>query len=530
MKRGNVIITVIVFVFLGLSTNAQITFQKTYGGTQGDDGRSVHQTIDSGYIIVGGTSSFGPGYQNIYVIKANVYGDIVWTNNYGLAPYGSYASSVIQTKDSGYMIGGYLGTIDDSTYGFCLIRLNSLGDSLWTKTYLNDISNIGLSIQQTNDGGFIITGYSGVSTNTSTFKTYLIKTNSLGDTLWTRIFEGMNGGYSVLQTNDKGYFIAGYTNHFGAGGYDAYLIKIDSLGNNLWSKTYGGPNYDNAYTVQQTTDNGYIIIGSTSSFGSGGYDIYLIKTDSLGDTLWTRSYGGAGDDAGEYVQQTNDKGYILIGSTNSFGAGGYDVYLIKTDSLGDTLWTRTYGGSLDDYGYSVEQTNDHGYIITGSTRSFGEQFGNVYLIKTDSLGNSGCNQGNTATIFGPTSTQITIAPVQISYGGSLTYPPISVSNGGSSTTICFSSGITEIPFDNMSISIYPNPFNLSTTLYINGETNQNDYSLYIYNLLGQEVGSIYAGNKKEIVISREDLASGMYFYKLIDNKGSIVTGKLMIEE
>jgi hypothetical protein len=135
-----------------------------------------------------------------------------------------------------------------------------------------------------------------------------------------------------------------------------------------------------------TLDGGFIITGITNSVGAGGYDVYLVKTDSLGDTLWSRTYGGTGDDEGMSVKQTLDGGYIIVGWTNSFGAGDYDIYLIRTDSLGDTLWTRTYGGVFNDGGYSVQQTTDGGYIIAGYTNSFGAGGFDVYLIKTDANG------------------------------------------------------------------------------------------------------------------------------------------------
>jgi len=223
------------------------------------------------------------------------------------------------------------------------------------------------------------TGYSDV---------YLIKTDSFGDTRWTRTYGGpsWDGGYSVVLTSDGGYIIAGETWSFGAGVIDIYLIKTDSLGDTIWTKTYGGTGWDCGRSVTQTSDGGYIIAGYTESYGVGG-DFYLIKTDENGDTIWTRTYGGTGWDCGRSVAQTSDGGYIIAGYTRSYGAGADDVYLIKTDSLGDTLWTRTYGGTDYEYGYLLAQTSDGGYIVVGNTYSYGAGMTDVYLIKTDSLGN-----------------------------------------------------------------------------------------------------------------------------------------------
>lgn len=192
------------------------------------------------------------------------------------------------------------------------------------------------------------------------------------DTLWTRPYGGSNydDGRSVQQTTDGGYIIAGYTLISSGSNYDVYLIKTDANGDALWTKTYGGTLDDRAYSVQQTTDSGYIIAGKTSSFGAGTEDVYLIKTDANGDTLWTKTYGGENSDAGRSVQQTSDGGYIIAGYMNI--SGSYDVCLIKIDANGNTVWTKTYGGDNLDHGYSVQQTTDEGYIIVGMTGPFGD--------------------------------------------------------------------------------------------------------------------------------------------------------------
>jgi hypothetical protein len=193
------------------------------------------------------------------------------------------------------------------------------------------------------------------------------------DTLWTKTFGGSSSdvGNSIQQTMDGGYIITGYTYSFGAGMGDVWLIKTDSSGNTSWAKTFGGSNRDKGYSVKQTSDSGYILTGYTVSFSAGLEDVWLVKADANGDTQWTKTSGGIGLDIGSSVQQTTDSGYIIVGWTNSFGSGDYDFWLIKTNAYGDSLWTKTFGGIGSDVGKSVQQTIDGGYIITGYTESFG---------------------------------------------------------------------------------------------------------------------------------------------------------------
>ena len=147
----------------------------------------------------------------------------------------------------------------------------------------------------------------------------------------------------MRQTIDGGYIVSGYTSSFGAGNTDVWLIRTDTLGNTVWTKTYGGNRYEEGWSVLQSTDGGYIIAGSTSSFKEGYNDVWLIKTDSSGDTLWTKTYGGSQDEHSFSVQQTTDGGYILTGYTTSYAVGGIDFWLVKTDSSCAILWTRAYG-------------------------------------------------------------------------------------------------------------------------------------------------------------------------------------------
>jgi len=301
----------------------QMEWSKTFGGTSDDYGNSVQQTSDGGYIIAGRTESFGAGRWDVYLIKTDEDGNEVWSKTFGGSDY-EWGISVQQTSDGGYIITGYtdsFGAGEDDVY---LIKTDKNGNEVWSKTFGGSDDDVGGSVQQTSDGGYIIAGYT-YSFGAGPSNIYLIKTDENGNEVWSKTFGGSGGdsGNSVQQTSDGGYFIAGVT----SGG--VYLIKIDENGNEVWSKTFGGTDDDVGGSVQQTTDGGYIIVGWTRSFGVGSDDVYLIKTDSNGNEEWSETFGGSGDDYCNSVQQTTDGGYIIAGDTNSYGAGGWDVWLIK---------------------------------------------------------------------------------------------------------------------------------------------------------------------------------------------------------
>ena len=200
---------------------------------------------------------------------------------------------------------------------------------------------------------------------------------------WDRTFGGSDWdwGTSVQQTRDGGYILLGGTWSYGAGDYDSWLIKTDSQGNKQWERTFGGIGLDIGWSVQQITDGGYILLGHTSSYGAGEWDFWLIKTDSQGNKQWTKTFGGSEDDQGYSVQQASDGGYILLGYTESYGAGSADFWLIKTDAYGNKEWERTFGGSAIDWGISVQQAEDGGYILLGCTTSYGAGGLDFSLIK-----------------------------------------------------------------------------------------------------------------------------------------------------
>ncbi len=364
--------------------SAQMSWWRVYGGESGNEGRSVQQTSDRGYVIAGWTAGQPP----VYLIKADSSGDTMWTRTYGGER--DIGESVRQTSDGGYVVVGLtfsFGPGAPDTSNVYLIKTDVHGDTIWTKTYGGAGFDVGYAVQQTADGGYVLAGYSDSSAR-HVFN--LIKTDAYGDALWTKAYErdgtSEGVGHSVEQTSDGGYIAAGTAKA------DVYLVRTNEQGDTLWTRVYGGQDYEEGYAVQQTDDGGYVVVGCTHSYGAGHYDVYLIKIGATGDLMWTRTYGGTGDDIGRSVLQTSDGGYFIAGWTDSYGVGSHDSYLIKTDASGDTLWTRTYGGTYVEEGYSAQQTTDGGYVVAGLTYSFGVGCPHVYLIKTDSLGGVGVEE------------------------------------------------------------------------------------------------------------------------------------------
>jgi len=360
----------------------QLEWENTFGGTGDYVGWSVQVADDGGYIITGYTVSSGTGGRDIYLVRADSSGNRVWSKTFG-GTGEDYGRSVQGTGDGGYIITGNTYSSGAGGRDVYLVKTDSSGNRVWSKTFGGTGEDYGRSIQVADDGGYIITGYT-YSSGAGGADLYLVKTDSSGNLVWENTFGGTgdDAGRSVQVTDDGGYIITGYTESSGAGGADLYLVRTDSSGNLVWENTFGGTDEDAGRSIQVTDDGGYIITGYTESSGAGGADLYLVKTDSSGNLVWTKTFGGTGTDLGWSVQVTGDGGYIITGYTMSSGAGGRDLYLVRTDSSGNLVWEETFGGTGEDYGRSVQVADDGGYIIAGTTGSFGTGGMEIYLVKT----------------------------------------------------------------------------------------------------------------------------------------------------
>jgi hypothetical protein len=473
--RNTTVIIFFICTVLHLSAQAPDTaWTKTFGGSDDERAYSVWQTHDGGYILAGYACSYGAGGYDVYLVKTNSLGDTLWTRTFG-EDGDDFGYSVQQTSDKGYIITGIYGSDDLYADDIYLIKTDSMGDSVWIKTYGKDMTEEGKSVQQTTDGGYIISGTTyryGVGGS----EIYIMKTNSSGDSLWMKTFGAEPGisikGTWVQQTDDGGYIITGYRDEYRTPRNQIYLIKTDSVGDTTWIKIFGGIYDDEAKEVRQTNDGGYVIVGYTASYGAGDGDVYLLKTNSMGDSLWAKTFGGGCKDAGGSVQQTDDGGYILSG-IRGYCAAGRDIYIIKTDSLGDTLWTKTAGGSgFWETAPSVLQSNDGGYVIAGCTDSYGAGGTDMYLIKLE--------------------------------------PDVSGIENNTPPEEIFVSAASPNPFTNETTLTYTLPEETSVNISVN-------------NILGQEMEEFNLGKKSAGVhtftwrgtsISGEILPSGIYFLKV----------------
>lgn len=336
---------------LKLSSDGDIGWQRTYnyGGSRDlTQVLSVQQANDGGYICVGGGVKEGATGLRVLIFKLFPNGDVEWARiSGGLGERGDY---VQLTNDGGYIVAGLTGSYGDLYHkDFWLLKLSSNGSVEWQHTY----------------GG--------------------------------RDYEGeWNWAFrlpTILQTSEGGYILAGDTHSFGAGWADIWLIKLSQKGDIEWQRTYGGEESEWLYRsgphILETNDKGYIVAGETLSFGVGWNAIWIFKVSQKGDILWQRTYRGEQGDRANAIQSTNDGGYIVAGTTKSFGAGNNDFWLLKLSSNGDIKWQRTYGGEFNDTACSLQLTNDEGYIVAGTTLSFGSGRNDILVFKLSSTGELG---------------------------------------------------------------------------------------------------------------------------------------------
>ena len=462
----------IILLFLVISniSFSQITFQKTYGGELEEECDAVVQTEDGGFILAGSTRSYGNGNYDLYIIRTDPYGDTLWTRTFGGTGHDT-ANDIVKIDAENYLIAG---SLDGKVY---LIKIKDDGNVVWTRTIGNEEDFAVTSAKKTGGGGFIFCGITHITNY------FVLFTHSNGDSISTKIYKN-GSARSIEPTTDGGYVIMIRPGNFLHPQNDFVIIKRDIRGDSLWTSVFSGPNAEVGWEVEQTTDGGFMLAGHQDGSVVGKSDFYLVKADSTGLFLWDKTYGGDEMDKAYSAMQTSDGGFVLGGFTASFNVGYFDFYIVRTNSVGDTLWTRTYGGEWQEEIADIVETSDGGFAAVGYTYSFDESnFPNIYFVKTDA--------------------------------------------NGLITDVKDHNHLNEIRFSlNQN---YPNPFNPRTSIeYKVGSLGA--VTLKVYDILGNEVATLVKEEKPagtyKVTWSAANLPSGVYFYQL--KAGSFTATKKLL--
>lgn len=396
MKRMISVISVWI-VFLAM-VPLQAQWVRTYGGRDDDRAYSIRQTSDGGYIVAGYTLSFGAKDKDAWIFKLNPAGAIEWQKRYGDEGDDEARSIRPTHDEGyvigGLIYFGGMGFYPDDIWVY---KLDSSGDVVWQQ-FNGDVdphfhsNEAAYSVFPTSDGGCILAGERLINYESPSERSYrfnVLKVDADGLAEWQNFYGSKaydDKARSIQETSDGGYIVAGSTESYGAGEQDFWIIKLDSAGENVWQKTYGGDQDDYAESIQQTEDGGYIIAGVTKSFGVGQTDFWLIKIDRDGDIEWEKTYGGIEDEYAHSVQQTTNGGYIVAGATRSFGEGELDILVLRLHPDGDIRWQRTFGGFSYESAFEVQQTNEGGFVVVGNTDSFGAGHRDIVVLKFDTNG------------------------------------------------------------------------------------------------------------------------------------------------
>ena len=365
---------------------------RTYGHSNYDEGLSVQQTFDGGFVVSGYTEEDTIGRRHAWLLRTDANGDTTWTRIHGNGLWDE-ARCVLQTPDSGYILAGYVSSPSIAT-DVLLVKTGTDGAATWTRTYGGADVDEGNSLCRTWDGGYVIAGRTESFAVHGGTDAWVIRTDAAGDTLWTRAFGGQwsDEGYEVCQTPDGGFAAAGYktvSTSVNGPNTDMLLLRLDVGGDSVWARLYEarpGQEYrDYGYAFAQTTDSGFIIVGETWYFDDPTWevDLFAVRTDADGDTVWTRTFDMAGyNDVGRAVRQLEDGGFLVAGYT-IVGPSGYDVFLLRLDADGDTLWTKTVGRPETDEAWAFDVTYDGGLIVAGRTGTLAPTRRDVWLVRLE---------------------------------------------------------------------------------------------------------------------------------------------------
>jgi hypothetical protein len=500
-----------IMVVLGISlssikSNSQNTFQKTYGAN--GKGLQVIKTNNGNYAMAGSFNN------DVSLLILDKYGNKIVNKTYGGSALDD-GNAIAQASDGSFFIlGNTFSFITNGIAAAYLLKVDVTGNLIWSKSFQGDGScmntSSGWSILPTDDGGCIFSGGAGAFC-TGEAGLFVTRINSSGNIIWSNVYDGMIG-MSMVKTSDKMYACCSWKN-CGATIEDVLLFKIDSNGVQQWAKTYGGSSTEYGYSLKETSDNGFIVVGSTESFGTSGRNVYVVRTNSLGDTLWTRSLESSGKRSqGNSVELVSD-GFVIVGYNSDFTNSFYFNFLTKIDMNGNVLWSKNIiSTNYDQYLHSLIVSGDDGYILVG-------QYGNIaYVAKTDSVGNVGCNESdaNMNAYFTNTIVQNFVLPqfsVVPIVNNCLTIESASVLV---IDTICSSITVGTQEFNKDVISVYPNP--TQNYIIVQGVRKGN---FQLFDSFGKLVFQKELTDKEE-KIYLNDLPNGIYLYSIGNFTGKIV--------
>jgi len=322
------------YLLIGSVDASSEMWSRTYGGPDLDIAYSLVETSDGGYALAGASGDHDSPYgsADIWLIKTDMYGNVEWNQTYGGEGH-EEAYSLVETSDGGYALAGTTDSFGAGGIDVWLVKTDAYGNIVWNRTYGEAQYEYARSLVETADGGYALAGYSGAPDIAyGSADVWLVKTDAYGNIEWNQTY-GKGTVYSLVETVDGGYALAGFSDSVG-GPRNVLLLKTDANGNMVWNHTYGGANDGEANSLVETSDGGYAIAVTTRSFGAGGADFWLIKTDAYGNVEWNHTYGGADFDLCYCLIVTSDGGYAIAGYTRSYGAGARDFWLVKTDAQG----------------------------------------------------------------------------------------------------------------------------------------------------------------------------------------------------
>jgi hypothetical protein len=390
------VLLLLLFAPLGQVEASGTELVHAYGGATDDIGFCViEHSIDNGLVLAGTTD--GTGTSDFSLIKTDSVGAVLWSKTYGGSDIDQGRSLIEHSLDQGLLLAGRTKSYGAGSYDMMLLKTNSVGIELWTRTYGTTDNEFSMSVMEHSlDNGLMI---GGLSNTAGSFDFMLVKTNSVGIEVWTKTYGGSTTSeitYCVIEHFiDQGFLLAGYTND-GAGANDMMLMKTNSAGVVQWTKTYGGSSHDEAWSViEHSLDQGLLLAGRTNSHGAGSFDSLLVKTNSTGVVQWAKTYGGpSSDEAKSVIEHSVDQGLFLAGMTSSYGAGNEDLMLVKTNSVGVVMWTMTYGQSGSEEAWFVmEHSIGNGIVCAGFTDSIGAGSDDIMLViqPSDGSGTAGAN-------------------------------------------------------------------------------------------------------------------------------------------